>query len=323
MPQSEQNPTIAIPGRRLRLKTGLAAGLGLFVFAVAAPAAPAFAQSQPTEATQLKSLIKDLNAELQRGEDKRLIDPWFLRDLRQTISRYDNPWDTLIFEDNFSSQGSRPGPPWQVISGEILVDWRYGMRSVVQPIPQADEQQQAAQENSLGQIFGAFIKEATKNRQDQREQTPSQPAEASVAAAVAPVSITNAFAIRLELTSRPVEGVESPRFEFGPYQGEGAAAGYRLALLPGQKPSLELTSVSSRNTLSTIALYDDPLGLEDGQTHVIEWTRNGNGEMIVRVDGKEVMNVVDRRFSGSFDGFSMANRGGDIALRSIRIDGTR
>jgi len=308
---------------KLRLrKSVLAVGLGLVVFSLADPGSSAFAQSQPSEEGQLQSLIKELNAELERGEEKRLIDPWFLRDLRLTISRYDNPWDTQIFEDDFSSRSSQPSPPWQVIAGEIMVDWRYGMRSVVRPLPQEDEQTQAPKENTLGQLFGAILKEATKERQESKEPSPAKPTEVSTAAAIAPVTITSAFAIRLELTSRLVEGVEMPRFEFGPYQGDGAMAGYRLALLPGRTPSLELTSVSSRGTVSTIELYEEPLKLADGEVHVIEWTRDRSGRNVVQVDGVQVLDVVDRRFSEKFDGFSVANGGGDFALRSIRIDGT-
>ena len=311
-----------ISGKMSPFKAGLTAGLCLVVLAVSDPVTPAFAQPEATEEAQLQDLIKELRTKLERGEQERLIDPWFLRDLRQAIGRYDNPWDSLILEDGFSGRGSRLDPPWQVIAGEILVDWRYGMRSVVQPVVQPEKQPQAPPENALGQIFGALLREATGTQQEQEEPTLDLTSEVSTAAAIAPKTITNAFAIRMELTSRPVEGVHSPRFEFGPYQGEGAAAGYRLALLPGSTQSMELTSVSSRDTVSTIDIYDEPLNLGDGEAHVIEWTRARNGRMLVQVDGVEVMNVVDRRFTGNFDGFSVANQGGDIALRSIRIDGT-
>ncbi len=36
------------------------------------------------------------------------------------------------------------------------------------------------------------------------------------AAVIAPVEVTNAFALRVELTSRIVQGSAEPRFEFGP-----------------------------------------------------------------------------------------------------------
>ena len=130
--------------------------------------------------------------------------------------------------------------------------------------------------------------------------------------------------MRVELTSRMVPGSAEPRFEFGPYQGANASAGYRLAYRPGATggtPSLELLRLSSRGGTSTIELYDKPLKLEDGKAHVIEWTRNRRGRMVVRVDGNEVMNVIDRGFRDPFDGVALVNSGGDYALRSITIDG--
>ena len=42
---------------------------------------------------------------------------------------------------------------------------------------------------------------------------------------------------------------------------------------------------------------------------------------LARVDGAEVMNVVDRGFRDPLDGVALVNSGGDYALRSITIDG--
>ena len=62
--------------------------------------------------------------------------------------------------------------------------------------------------------------------------------------------------------------------------------------------------------------------MADGQSHIIEWTRDTGGVMTVSVDGAQVMSVADRRFRDAFDGFAVVNSGGDYALRSITIDGT-
>jgi hypothetical protein len=318
MTQSALSLAMKMSAKTALFGRGRALGLGLVLLATAAPAPQAFAQSDSPDEAQLQVLVKELNSEFERGERERLIDPWFLRDLRQLLSRYDNPWNSMIFEDDFSSRSSRPGEPWQVVAGEMLVDWRYGMRSLVRAPAPSEEPAQSEPQSPLRQIFGALLGETGNEQQGQ--QAPA--AEENVAAAVAAMTITNAFAIRLELTSRPVQGVDAPRFEFGPYQGEGAAAGYRLALQPGISPSMELVSVSSRGTVSTIEMHDEELKLDDSNVHVVEWTRDRKGRMVVRVDGAQIMDVVDRRFSDSFDGFSFANRGGDVALRSIRIDGT-
>ena len=82
-----------------------------------------------------------------------------------------------------------------------------------------------------------------------------------------------------------------------------------------------LLRLSSRGGTSTTELDDKRLKLEDGKVHVIEWTRNRRGHMVVRVDGDEVINVTDRGFPDPFDGVALVNSGGDYALRSITIDG--
>ena len=134
------------------------------------------------------------------------------------------------------------------------------------------------------------------------------------------LEITNAFSIRLRLTSQGDAG----RLLFGPYQGGDRQAGYRLAYNPGSRPSLELLRVGRRGRRPrVIESYDDPVALGDGRPHLLEWNRTGDGTMTVSIDSRELMRVQDRRFRDPFDGFTLINRGGDYAVRWIKIKGTR
>jgi hypothetical protein len=311
----------------MTVQRSVIACLALAAIAVGATtlSGPAAAQSAPAGGDQqLEKLIKELRNELKRGESERLIDPWYLRDLRKVLGRYENPWGKRLFSDDFSGRGPQPDPPWQVTAGEFLIDWRYGLRTVVEPPPAHQQQQTGSSgQDQVGQLFGQLLQQALQGQQGGQAAEPP-PADPGFAAVIAPVKVTNAFAMRIELTSRMVQGNAEPRFEFGPYQGANATAGYRLAYSPGATggtPSLELLRLSSRGGISTIELYDKPLELEDGKDHVIEWTRNPNGHMVVRVDGNEVMNVTDRSFRDAFDGIALVNSGGDYALKSITIDG--
>ncbi len=272
---------------------------------------------------QLRTLLKELNEQLDRGERERLIDPWYLRDLRKVLGRYENPWDKRLFSDDFSGRGPLPAPPWKVTAGEFLIDWRYGLRSVIEAPAPAPVQERKSDQDSVKQLFGQLLQQSLGGQQDQQQAAPP-PAAPSYAAAIAPVRITNAFSLRLEMTARPVPGVAEPRFEFGPYQGASASAGYRLAYTPGARagaPSLELLRLSSRGGVATLELTDKPLKLEDGNSHVIEWSRDRGGRMVVKVDGAEVMEVTDRGYRDPFDGIALVNGGGDYALRNITIDG--
>lgn len=297
----------------------LAAPVALALLAPLAPGGSARAQ----ESGDLQALIDALKAQLDRGERERLIDPWFLRDLRQTLARYEYPWHTRLFEDDFSGRGPQPDPPWRVTAGEFLIDWRYGLRSVVAAGPAAETpQDQGGDEEAVKQLFGQILSQALQDQSGTGGETGEAP-QAGYAAAIAPVAISNAFALRIEMTARPVE-TAGARFEFGPYQGESAAAGYRLAYVPGAAsgtPGLELLRLSARGTISTLEIHTGPVTLEDDQAHTFEWTRDGAGRMVVKLDGDVVMDVVDRGFRDPFDGLAVVNSGGDYALRRVTIDG--
>ncbi len=290
---------------------------GVILLGVAAPPRPAAGEPRAATQGQLQDLINEINIQLQRGERERLIDPWFLRDLRQTIERYEYPWSRRLFRDDFSGRGPQPDPPWQVRAGEFLIDWRLGLRSVVERPQKAPEERPVTQEEMARQLFGEILKKAIEDKEGQRG-----PPEPDYAAAIASLVITNAFMLRLEMTSRSLDGGGDDRFEFGPYQGDEASVGYRLIYMPGQAPSLVLNSISPRGTISTIEIYSETLDLEDDQAHVIQWSRNAGGHMAISVDGNEVISVTDRRFRDRFDGFIVVNAGGDYALRCITIDGT-
>ena len=282
--------------------------------------------ASPGESDPLQALIKELNEQFDRGERERLIDPWFLRDLRQTLAGYEWPWGRRLLSDDFSGRGPQPDPPWKVTAGEFLMDWRFGLRSVVKQRTEVRQREQTrpSEKEAVGQLFGQILQEALQGKPKEQEREPERPSEPGYAAVIAPVAITNAFALRLEMTSRQVDA-SSPRFEFGPYQGANASAGYRLAYVAGAKagaPSLELVKLSPRGTVSTIELYDKPLKLEDGKAHVIIWTRDRRGRMVVKIDDNQVIDVTDRRFRDPFDGFTVVNGGGDYALRSLTIDGS-
>ncbi len=314
----------------MRYLRSVIACLALAVLAVGAMtwSGPAAAQADPAAGDpQLRMLLKELTEQLDRGERERLIDPWYLRDLRKVLGRYQNPWDKRLFGDDFSGRGPQPDPPWQVTAGEFLIDWRYGLRSVIEaPAAPVETQQRKSDNDPVKQLFGQLLQQTLQGGQNQQEQQPAAaPAAPSYAAAIAAVRITNAFSLRLEMTARLVPGVAEPRFEFGPYQGANASAGYRLAYTPGARAgtaSLELLRLSSRGGVATVELTDKPLKFEDGQSHVIEWSRDRGGHMVVKVDGAQVMEVTDRSFRDAFDGIALVNSGGDYALRSITIDGT-
>lgn len=301
--------------------TTRALALGLFLMAVFAPV-----QAQSDD-PRLDALIDELNTLLERGERDRLIDPWFLRDLRAALDRYDWPWRRELLFDDFSGQGPGPDAPWRVTRGEMLLDWRHGLRSVVESVasaPQdADRDDRARQGDAAQQLLGAILQQALRPRNGDAE-ADTAPAKNDVAAAQAVTPITNAFAIAVEFSMRPLARGRADGFEFGPYQGADARAGYRLSYAvdaEGTGGEFRLLSLSPRGGVATLETGRETVGLVDGAPHRLVWTRDREGSMTVSMDDREILRVRDRGFRDPFDGLVLVNRGGDLALRSIRIEG--
>ncbi len=110
-----------------------------------------------------RALIDELRQLIERGEKERLADPWYLRDLSALADRYDWPWRARILSEDFSDRGPRPPPPWQVTAGEFLIDWRFGMRAVVEPprrttpSRRSQSQDQGSSMQNLGRVVGLHI----------------------------------------------------------------------------------------------------------------------------------------------------------------------
>ena len=283
------------------------------------------------EDSQLQHLLDDLNKQLDRAEKQRLADPWFLRDLRQLVNRYDYPWRQQILLDDFSGRDSHPAAPWKLRSGEFLIDWRYGMRSVVHAAVTRNRGNEQGQDNAKGEdiataLLGALIDQAVSGKKKKRsDASGTTSTDHNARARIDAVTrVPNAFALEAELTSRPISGTPRSRLSLGPYQNGTYTAGYRLVYHGGSakgENSIELIRVSPRGGQSMLESYRQPLKLGDGQPHKLSWTRDRSGNMVVAVDGRQLFRVTDRGFRGPFDGFTVINAGGDFAFRQFRLDG--
>ena len=250
-------------------------------------------------------LVQDIQKLIEQAERDKAADPQFLDDLRSVLADYQNPWTTRLLYDDFRDGNYNANPAWTVSSGVFKVKKEgsnIGLKSSV--ITQdATTQQQQATGNLMLDILNA-----TNQR---------QPTSFQYSAIYTPLKMTNAFATRIEFTSVDRFG----RMDFGPYFGQSGATAYRVAYLPGQaKDSLRLIRITPKGAVA-IATYKGGLNLEDGRRHVLEWTRDRNGAMVVNLDGQEMMQATDRTINQQFDGFLMINSGGTYWVRSVTIDG--
>lgn len=288
--------------------------------AIAAFAAPAAAEDGEDE--RLDALIGELQTLIERGEQKREADPWFLQDLKALVRKYDSPWQTVIYEQSFLEVGSDNLPPgWTPLEGRYRMEPNAGYRTMVETRP--EQRGQRSSEEVVGELVGTLLSNALNknnnsgNSQSQSRYTPAR--------AVTEQPVTNAFALTVRMSLRAMQDTQG-RVGFGPYQGEASGGGYRLFYLTGSAPGerrFELVRRSSRGTVSTVEFYEGDLGIEDGKEHEIRWTRNRQGEMTVSVDGSQIMAAADRSFADPFNGITFVNTGGDAAVSYMKIEGTQ
>jgi hypothetical protein len=135
------------------------------------------------------------------------------------------------------------------------------------------------------------------------------------------VAISNAFAATVQINLRSYMD-RNTRLEFGPFQGDDRASGYRLAYDSGRTPTLSLTRLGP-NRSAIIETTDRGIALEDGNTHTIEWRRGNDGEMVILFDDKEVIRTIDRAYDDPFDGFNIINKGGEFEIKQVSVFGTQ
>jgi len=275
------------------------------------------AAAQSAQSGRLQEFTDRLNKLVDEAEKSRAADPRFLRDLRDLARGFDRPWRRQILSDDFLDGDYTANPGWSVTAGRYWVEKGWGLRTAIEPgqavAPPGDKSgdRRSQRKDAAIALLGAVLNQATGNKRGGG----SAPAAAQAVAAIqVPATITNAFAIEMELSSWKPQG----RFEIGPYQGTAADNGYRLAYRPGG--GFVLSRVSARGASIIDSTTATPL--EDKKPHRVEWTRAASGVMTVTLDGKKILEATDRGIGQPFAGVTMVNRGGDYIVKRITVSGT-
>jgi hypothetical protein len=293
--------------RRIAASTALTLALISAVNAQTDPAPIGGARTQEL-VDQLKDVIR--GAEQQRGANQPLT-----KQLRDLVRRYDWPWRVSLLYDDFRDGDYTYNPRWVVNQGEFRVTRGAGLRSNFDPAAYrtrrtSDRRSDASALDVLGEIILGGR---------ERDGNPSPATLKSEGEIFTRVGISNAFAVKVQLNLRSYTD-HNNRMEFGPFQGDDRSSGYRLAYDSGRTPDLSLLRFGP-NRSGVIEMNDRVIGLEDGNTHTIEWRRGTDGEMVVLLDDKEVIRTVDRAYDDPFDGFNILNKGGDFEIKQVSIFG--
>lgn len=296
---------------------GLAIGIVFLAAAsVVVAAVPASAQGQRSETVQ--RLVDELRGLITRGEKRRVADPRFIGELKALAQKYDWPWRRVVFREMFQDGDYTRNPSWSVAQGQFWVDGQLGLRTTVEPFERPKETSQPKRQQESTDLFGTVLRELTRPREGETEsrrqperRVPSTPSEIFTRGTIA-----NAFALSLRF--RTVSNLPA-RIEVGPYQGETRKGGYRL-IYYNRSGARVIELVRMRPWGSSVVYsHEKAPMLDDGNSHVVLWTRDKGGNMKVSIDRKPLFSVVDSGLSGVFQGFTIVNGGGDYGIAAVTM----
>lgn len=259
---------------------------------------------------ETRELVDELRQLVDKADKARAADPKFIKDLRKLASRYDKPQFKTLFSDDFSDNNYTRNPTWQVDSGKFWIEQHFGLRSSVEQNGSASNSEEPAKLENV--LLGALLNELEKDNRDKTQESSQKRYQAAVIRQQQ--RINNTFIIRAELISRQRQG----RVDLAVYKDSRSLSGYRLTYTPGSKQAFQLLRVSSRGE-SVIDAYRKPVNLEDNQIHTLEWQRNRDGKMTLKLNGTLLLTTADTGLREDFNGFAFINNGGDFALRRITL----
>jgi len=290
------------------------------VFGVAAGAALAQTggASAPQANTANERLLEELGQITDDAERNRTASTGIIVQLRDLARRYAWPWSRQIISDSFEDGNYSANPAWTVVSGAFTP--AYGELISRHTAPAAATQQtQQGNPNDIGAaIFGAVIQGLSQNQGQGQGQGQGPGPATQIAPAQARIQlnaqIPNAFATVVTLRT---QSLAAGGFEFGP-GGEPGGSGYRVAIAPGTATLLRVGAAGSA-IVDRVTL---PAGLENGQDHTLELTRDATGELFIGLDGTELIRVRDMGIRDPFDRFIFVNNSGEYRIQSVAIYGT-
>ena len=285
----------------LGLALGLAGG-GLWGAPVRAQEStyqPWSGYQQETDQKSVTQLVDRLRALIKKAETARAADPKFLSDLTALADQYSTGGGKgyVFLTDNFKDGNDTANPTWKISAGQWAVETGGANFGLVSKIRQGQNV-----DALLGAILGV-----------QTQPTSTQQEYASIYTAV---KYTNAFVIKIKLTSKDLYG----GLNIAPYQGASGQNAYRLVYQPNNAKGLMLQRVSGNKT-AQIAAFNGMVRLEDGKPHDLMWSRDSAGKMIVTVDGQTALTATDTKIAGNMEGLLLVNVGGSYWLREVKIEG--
>lgn len=292
------------------------AGLIVFTAVVGVKAADNRYEQWQGGDQKLEQMIQELDELLAAGRASRAAHPAFLEDLGVIVGKYRQPRRQLWFRDDFTDGELSSDPAWVVRAGDFKVD-RYGALYSSVPVrrPPAGDKEPAASEGdqNLKLLFGV-LQDLAGDKKAEEQPAAGREARAVIMSAA---DIPNSFTLHLTLRSDSNWGSTG----IGLYQKDNPDTGYRLVYHPSPGPARPLQLIKYRYGKEYVvdAAGESSPGLDDGQDHQLLWNRAADGEMVVTVDGIEVLRTSDLAYRDPFAGVVITNNGGAYGYDNIEV----
>lgn len=253
---------------------------------------------QQTDQKSVTQFVERLRALIKKAETAKAADPRFLSDLTALADQYSTGGGKgfVFLNDNFKDGNYTANPTWKVSAGQWAVEVGGNNFGLVSKIRQGQ---------NVDQLLGAILGVQTQPT-----------AQQEYASIYTPVKFTNAFVIRLKLTSKDPYG----GLNIAPFQGASGQNAYRLIYQPNSAKGLVLQRVSGNQT-AQVAAFNGAVRLEDGKPHDLVWSRDAAGQMLVTVDGQTALKASDTKIPGNMEGLLLVNVGGSYWIREVKIEG--
>jgi hypothetical protein len=199
---------------KVRTNGSLSRFVAFAIFLTLVPVSHLQAQTEPgsAAASRTQELVDQLKELIRGAERDQRSSPLLTKQLRELVRRYDWPWKVALLHDDFRDGDYTYDPSWIVSNGDFRVVRGSGLRTAFDTTRQGRRLVDRRVENPAMDIFEGIFGGARDREARSDLQTTSQ----SGAEIYTRLSITKAFAVKVQLKSRG-NSDDDNRLEFGPY----------------------------------------------------------------------------------------------------------